>query len=137
MIRTLSTVAMATALITVAFASAAQAGDFQQEGCHVTVPADWKITKTRAIGPGHNSWAEITSGGTADEGAKIEQSFGAAKLSEDGRIILMVSSVSGSGQTNKLFHAITKTTPSCIIDVATPAGAGEAQAKAIAMTAHR
>jgi hydrogenase maturation factor HypF (carbamoyltransferase family) len=47
---------------------------------------------------------------------------------------MLVSSASYAGKTNKQFHAITKSAPSCIADVTLPAGAGEAQAQAIAAT---
>ena len=55
-------------------------------------------------------------------------------MSEDSHLVLLVSTASFGGLTNKQYHAITKTTPSCIADVTSPAGPQEATAKQIAVT---
>ncbi len=132
MIRTVSAVAAAAILATVA--GAAQAAVFKDDGCQVTVPDSWKITKQRAVGPGQNNWAETMKGDSVAQIVAIEKNLGATKVSEDAHVIIMVSSASAAGMTNKQFHGISKTTPSCVADVTTPAGAGEAAAKAMAMT---
>jgi hypothetical protein len=58
----------------------------------------------------------------------------AVKVSEDARLVLMVSSASYAGQTNKQYHAVTKTSPACLADVAAPAGPDEALAKQVAQS---
>jgi hypothetical protein len=46
----------------------------------------------------------------------------------------MVSTPSFGGLTNKQYHVITKTAPSCVADVTAPAGPDEALAKTIAQS---
>jgi hypothetical protein len=117
-----------------ALPAAASAAVFAKEGCQVTVPDNWTLTAHRAISPDKTTWASVMQGPSAAQIVQIEQGLQATTVSEDGRIIMMVSSASYAGKTNKQFHAITKTAPSCVADVTVPAGAGEAQAQAIAAT---
>jgi hypothetical protein len=126
--------AVAIAAAVLAIPAAAEAGAYVQDGCQVSVPDNWTRTAQRAASPDKSVWASVMQASTAAEAIQVEQGLQATKVSEDGRLVMMVSSASFAGKTNKQFHAITKSTPSCIADVTVPAGAGEAQAQAIAAT---
>jgi hypothetical protein len=126
--------AVATAVAVLVLPAAADAGVFAKEGCQVTVPDTWTHTSQRAVSPDKSTWAGVMQAPTAAEAIQVEQSLQATKVSEDARVVIMVSSASFAGKTNKQFHAITKGAPSCIADVTVPAGAGEPQAQAIAAT---
>jgi hypothetical protein len=114
--------------------AAAQAGVYAKEGCQITVPGNWVASKSRIASPDKKVWASVMSAGSAAEIVRVETSLKATRVAEDGRIILMASSASFGGLTNRQFHAITKTTPACLADVTVPAGSMEAAAKAIALT---
>lgn len=122
------------AVVVLAAGPAAFAAPYQKGHCQVSVPADWVASKTRIASADKKMWASLLEAPTAAEAVALETSFKATKVSEDGRQVLMVSTASAGRMTNKQFHAITKTTPSCLADVTTPAGPGEAQAQAIAKT---
>lgn len=114
--------------------AASHAEAYAKDGCQVTVPSGWIVSRSRVASPDKKTWAALMSAGSAAEIVQVETSLKAVKVSEDARIILMASSASFSGLTNRQFHAITKTTPSCLADVTAPAGPTEANARAIAMT---
>ena len=124
-----------TALAAILLAPAtAFAGQYQEGHCSVTTPNDWVTSKTRSARPDKKVWAGLIEAPTTAEIVALETSMKATKVSEDGRIILMVSSASFGGQTNRQYHAITKTAPSCLADVTAPAGPEEALARQVAMT---
>ena len=115
--------------------AAAQAGGvYAGDGCKLDTPADWVVSKSRTSTPDKKLWATLMSAPSAAQIVQIESGLKATKVSEDARLIVMVSSASAFGMTNRQYHAITKTTPSCLADVTSPAGPQEATAKAIAMT---
>jgi len=114
--------------------TAGHAETYAREGCQVTVPSGWIVSRSRIASPDKKTWAALSSAGSAAEIVQVETSLKAVKVSENAQIILMASSASFGGLTNRQFHAITKTTPSCLADVTAPAGATEANARAIAMT---
>ena len=123
-----------TLVAALAAPTAAGAAAYARTGCQVEAPDGWVASKTRIASADKRMWASLLSAGTSAEIVSIETGLKATKVSEDGRIILMMSSASYGGQTNTQFHAITKTTPSCVADVTAPAGPQEAAAKAIAMS---
>jgi hypothetical protein len=112
----------------------AVAGPYQADGCQLVVPADWTASKSRTARADKKMWASLMQAPTAADIIKVEKSLGAVVVSETPGLTLMVSSASAGGMTNKQFHAITKTSPSCVADVTVPAGAEEAAAQAIAKT---
>lgn len=116
-------------------ASASQAAPYVDGACQLNAPADWVASKTRIARADKKVWASLLQAPTAAEIVALEASFKAVKLSEDGKQIVMVSTASAGGLTNKQFHVITKTSPSCLADVTAPAGgADEALAKSVALT---
>lgn len=115
-------------------AAAHAGGVYVEDGCKVDTPANWVVSKSRTSTPDKKLWATLMSAPNAAQIVQIESSLKATKVSEDARLIVMASTASAFGMTNRMYHAITKTTPSCLASVAAPAGPQEAQAKAIAMT---
>lgn len=122
------------AAMTLAVANVGHAAPYRDGHCQIDVPADWVASKTRTARPDKKLWAGLIEGPSAAEIVTMELSLKAVKLSEDGKQIMLVSTASGSGMTNKQYHVITKTTPSCVADVTSPAGPEEALAKKIAQT---
>ena len=112
----------------------AHAATYKKEGCQVSVPDGWVESRSRVARPDKKIWASLMQGGSAAEIVQVEAGLQATKVSEDGHIILMVSTASFGGLTNRQYHAITKTTPSCVADVTSPAGPDEATARQIAAT---
>ena len=111
------------------------AGPYQVDHCQVTTPNDWVVSKSRSARADKKVWAGLMEAPTAAEIIGVETNLKAVKVSEDARVLLMVSAASFGGLTNKQFHAITKTTPSCVADVTAPAGGpDEALAKQVAMS---
>ncbi len=107
---------------------------YKADGCQVTVPSGWVTSRTRIATPDKKLWASLMQAPTAAEAIQVEQGLKAVKVSEDGHMVLLVSTASFAGLTNKQYHAITKTSPSCVADVTSPAGPQEATAKQIAVT---
>lgn len=124
------------AILALAAASPALAiaGPYEKDGCQLSVPADWTASKTRIARADKKMWASLMQAPTSAEAINVEKSLGATQVTETPALVLMVSSASAAGMTNKQFHAITKSKPSCIADVTVPAGAEEAAAQAIAKT---
>jgi hypothetical protein len=114
--------------------AAAQAAVYQSGHCKITVPDGWVTSRSRIARPDKKVWASLMDAPTSAEIVAVEAGLQATRVSEDGRIILMVSSASFAGLTNKQYHAITKTAPSCVADVTAPAGPEEALARQIAGT---
>jgi hypothetical protein len=114
--------------------SLAFAASYQSDGCQLTVPSDWTPSKSRTARADKKMWASLMQAPTATEIVNVEKGLGAVLVSDTPGMTLMVSSASAAGMTNKQFHAITKTAPSCVADVTVPAGAEEAAAQAIAKT---
>lgn len=110
------------------------AAPYQDGHCQVTVPDGWIKSKTRIASVDKKVWASLLEAPTAAEIIAVETGLNAVKLSENGQQILMVSTASYGGLTNKQYHAITKTSPSCVADVTAPAGPDEALAKSIAQS---
>ena len=102
---------------------AGHAAVYKSDGCQVTVPDTWVASRTRIASPDKKQWAALMQGGSAAEIVQVETSLKATMVSQDARLILMVSSASYAGLTNRQYHAITRTTPSCVADVTVPAGA--------------
>ena len=122
------------ALAAVATPLAALAEVYKSDGCQVTVPDGWLASRTRIATPDKKLWASLMRAQNAAEALQVEQSLNAAKVSEDAHMVLLVSSASFAGMTNKQYHAITKSSPSCVADVTSPAGPQEATARQIAAT---
>ena len=112
----------------------AQAAVYKVDHCQVTVPDGWVTSRSRIARPDKKVWVSLMEAPTMAEIVAVETGLKATKVSEDGRIVLMVSSASFGGLTNKQYHAITKTAPSCVADVTAPAGAEEPLARQIAAT---
>ena len=110
------------------------AGVYKADGCQVVTPDGWVASKSRIAAPDKKLWASLMQAGTAAEAIQVERNLGAVKVSETPGVMLMVSTASYGGLTNKQYHAISKTTPSCVADVTAPAGPQEATAKQIAGT---
>ena len=110
------------------------AAPYQDGHCQVTVPDGWVKSKTRIASPDKKVWASLLEAPTAAEILTVETGLKAVKVSENAQQVLMVSTASFGGLTNKQYHAITKTAPSCVADVTAPAGADEALAKTIAQS---
>jgi hypothetical protein len=120
------------ALVTVP--GVALAGTYKSDGCQLTVPDDWVASKTQTATRDKKFSASLMHVSTAAEAVRLELGFGAVKVSEDGRLVILLSTASYGGLTNKQYHAVTKTIPSCLADVTAPAGPGESIAKSIAAT---
>lgn len=113
---------------------AGQAAPYVKDHCKLDVPADWVASKTRIARADKKLWASLLEAPSAAEAVNLELSMKAVKVSEDGKQVVLVSTASAGGMTNKQFHVITKTTPSCLADVTAPAGPDEATAKKIGQT---
>jgi hypothetical protein len=122
------------AVAVIATAGVSHAAPFRKEHCQVEVPADWTQSKTRAARADKKVWVGLLEAPTAAEAVSVEASLKAEKVSEDAGKIVMVSTASAGGQTNKQYHVITKTTPSCVADATAPAGPDEALAKQVGLS---
>jgi hypothetical protein len=112
----------------------AQAAPYVVGNCKLNVPADWVASKTRIARADKKVWASLLEAPTVAEIVTLETGLKATKVSEDAGHVLMLSTVSGSGQTNKQFHAVSKSSPACLADVTSVNGADDAGAKQIALT---
>ena len=111
------------------------AGPYQVDHCQVTTPNDWVVSKSRSARADKKVWVGLMEAPTAAEIIGVETNLKAVKVFEDAHVLLMVSTASFGGLTNKQFHAITKTAPSCVADVTAPAGgADEALARQVALS---
>ena len=126
--------ALATLLFAASAAGMAHAAPYVAEGCQLNAPADWTASKTRIARADKKMWASLLQASTAAEAITLEKGLGATLVSDGPGLTVLVTSVSYGGLTNKQFHAISKTTPSCVADVTAPAGAEEGAALAIAKT---
>ena len=117
-----------------ALPAVAQAAPYVVGNCKLNVPADWVASKTRIARADKKVWASLLEAPTVAEIVTLETSLKATKVSEDAGHVLMLSTVSGSGQTNKQFHAVSKSSPACLADVTSVNGADDAGAKQIALT---
>lgn len=112
----------------------AHAGVYKDGHCQVTVPDGWVASKTRIASPDKSRWASLLDAPTSAEIVKLETSMGAKPVSETGAIVLMTQTASYGGKTNRMYHAISKSSPACLADIAFPDGVDDAGARAIAMT---
>jgi hypothetical protein len=111
------------------------AGPYPVDHCQVTTPNDWVVSKSRSARADKKVWVSLMEAPTAAEIIGVETNLKAVKVSEDAHVLLMASTAAFGGLTNKQFHAITKTSPSCVADVTAPAGgADEALARQVALT---
>ena len=125
---------MLLSLAVLAAPAAGQAAVYQSGHCKITVPDGWVTSRSRIARPDKKVWAALMEAPTSAEIVAVESGLQATRVSEDGHMVLMVSSASFGGLTNKQYHAITKTAPSCVADVTAPAGPEEALARQIAGT---
>jgi hypothetical protein len=132
-LRTLSLVLIAAAAA-MSVPGFAQAADFTDDHCTVTVPADWKMSKTRASSPDKKVWVELLSAPTAAEIVQTEVGLGGKSLPDEGGKTVLVTSASFGGLTNKAYIIVTKGAPACMAQGAAPAGDREALAKQVALT---
>ena len=117
-----------------AAASTGHAATYRQEGCQVEVPADWVASKVRVARPDKKVWASLLQAPTTAEIVNLELGLKAVKVGEDARTITLVSTASFGGLTNKQYHVVSKSSPSCVADVTAPAGPDEALAKSVGHT---
>ena len=117
-----------------AAASAGHAATFRQDGCQIEVPANWVMTKSRASRPDKKVWAELLKASSTAEVVTLELNLKAVKGGEDGQHVILVSTASYGGLTNRMYHVVTKGSPACLADVTSPAGPDEALAKSIGQT---
>ncbi|MDB5432272.1 MAG: hypothetical protein JWP35_3388 [Caulobacter sp.] len=125
---------LAAAVAALSLSSPSQAMAYKDGKCAVTVPDGWVISKSRAARPDKKIWVSMMDAPTSAEIVNVELGLKAVKVSEDGRFIVLVSTASYGGLTNKQYHVVSKTSPSCVADVTAPAGADEALARQIGMT---
>ena len=111
-----------------------QALAYKDGHCSLTVPDGWVVSRSRVARPDKKVWASLLEAPTTAEIVNLELSLKAVKVSEDSRVIVLVSTASFGGQTNKQYHVVTKSGPACVADVTAPAGAEEALAKQIGLT---
>ena len=111
-----------------------QAAPYVVGNCKLNVPADWVASKSRIARADKKVWASLLEAPTVAEIVNLELGLKATKLSEDGGHVLLLSTASGSGQTNKQFHAVSKSSPACLADVTSVNGADDGGAKQIALT---
>jgi hypothetical protein len=112
----------------------AQAAPYVVGNCKLNAPADWVASKSRIARADKKVWASLLEAPTVAEIVNLELGLKAVKVSEDGGHVLLLSTVSASGQTNKQFHAVSKSSPACLADVTSVNGADDAAAKQIALT---
>lgn len=112
----------------------AHAGVYKDGHCQVTVPDGWVASKTRIASADKSRWASLLEAPTSAEIVKLEASMGAKPAGETGAVVLMTQTQSFGGKTNRMYHAISKTSPSCLADVAFPDGVDDAGNKSIAMS---
>lgn len=115
----------------------AHAATYAADHCQVTVPSDWVASKSRTASPDKKRWATLLSAPTAAEIVQMETGLGAKTLSDTPGMVLMSTKASFGGQTNVSYLAVSKSAPSCLAQVVSPAGADEAASKQIALTVKR
>jgi hypothetical protein len=112
----------------------AQAGAYVDGHCQVAVPQDWVKSKTRIASPDKKRWASLLEAPTAAEIVKMETGMGAKAVSDSGGVVLLTQTASYGGKTNRMYHAISKTSPACLADVAFPDGVDDAANRQIALS---
>lgn len=130
----LSPTRLAVVLAAACLPGLAHAGVYKDGKCQVNVPDGWITSKTRSASPDKSRWVSLLDAPTAAEIVKMETALGAKPVSDSGGVILMTQTASFAGKTNRMYHAISKTSPSCIADLAFPDGVDDAGARAMAMT---
>ena len=126
--------ALALAAAVTAVAGVGHAAVYKQEGCQIEVPADWVASKQRVSRPDKKVWAELLKASSTAEVVTLETSLKAVKVGEDGGHVVLMSTASYGGLTNRMYHTVTKGSPACLADVTSPAGPDEALAKSIGHT---
>jgi hypothetical protein len=121
----LSVSRLAAVLVAACLPGLAHAGVYKDGHCQVTVPDGWVASKTRIASPDKSRSASLLEAPTSAEIVKLEASLGAKPVSENGAVVLMTQTASYGGKTNRMYHAISKSSPSCLAD---------AGARAVAMT---
>jgi hypothetical protein len=112
----------------------AQAAPYAKGHCQVSVPDGWVASKTRIASPDKSRWASLIEAPTTAEVIQLETSMGASKVSETGGAVLLTQTASFGGKTNRMYHAVTKTSPACLADVTFPDGVDDAAARQIALS---
>jgi hypothetical protein len=112
----------------------AHAGVYSKGHCQLTVPDGWVASKTRISSPDKSRWANLIEAPSSDQAVKLEASMGAKPVSDAGGMVLMTRTASFGGKTNRMYHAISKGSPSCLADVTFPDGVDDAGAKRLALT---
>lgn len=125
---------LAAAVAAVFAPVASQAAPYVVGHCQLTVPADWVASKTRIARPDKKLWASLLEAPTSAEIINLELGLKATKVSEDARQVVLLSTASGSGMTNKQYHVVTKTSPSCLADSVSMNGFDDNAAKQIGQT---
>jgi hypothetical protein len=127
-------VGLIAAVAALATPALGQAEPYVVGNCKLNAPVDWVASKSRIARADKKVWASLLEAPTVAEIVNLELGLKAVKVSEDGGHVLLLSTVSGSGQTNKQFHAVSKSSPACLADVTSVNGADDAAAKQIALT---
>ncbi|WP_372785944.1 hypothetical protein [Phenylobacterium sp.] len=130
----ISLLGQAALIALLATAGVSHAAPYRDGHCQIDAPADWVKSKTRIARADKKMWASLLEAPTAAEIVNMEVGLKAVKVSEDARQVVLVSTASYGGLTNKLYHVVSKTSPACVADVAAPAGPDEALAKKIGQT---
>lgn len=110
------------------------AAPYAKGHCQVIVPDGWVASKTRIASPDKSRWASLIEAPTSAEVVKMEVSMGAKPVSETGSLVLLTQTASFGGKTNRMYHAVTKSSPSCLADVTFPDGMDDAAARTVAMS---
>lgn len=111
-----------------------QAAVYTSDHCQVIVPNDWVASKSRSASADKKEWATLMSAPTAAEIIQVETGLGAKPAGDAHGISLYTTTLSFGGKTNVAYIAVSHTTPSCMAQVTSPPGAGEAASKQIALT---
>jgi hypothetical protein len=130
----LSPTRLAAAVAALCLPGLAHAGVYKNGHCQVTVPDGWVASRTRMASPDKSRWASLIEAPTSADVVKMETSLGAKPVTDQGGVVLMTQTASFGGKTNRMYHAITKTAPSCLADVTFPDGVDDAANRQIALS---
>jgi len=121
-------------LAATALPALAQAAPYAKGHCQMTVPDGWVASKTRIASTDKSRWASVMEAPTTAQAVQLETSMGAKTVSETGAAVLMTQTASFGGKTNRMYHAVTKSTPACLADVTFPDGVDDGAARQIALS---
>lgn len=126
--------AAACALILCFLPAAAAAATYRDPtgACQITIPDGWTSRAGRTVSPTPGFYARVRVARDVAEVRTQILAQGWTVLSDTPTRLLGTAQVSAGGVTNKLYWAVSKTTPACWATVTFPAGPLDAQARTIA-----